>query len=194
MTGFNTMKRSTLVSLIAISLCFVLMLGATWAWFSSTVTNKNNTIAVGTFKLDVTVNDVSIENSKDGTQTVTPVFTDTDGKLAPGSDGIVKILKVKNMGTIDMVWTADITADATNTDDALAAKINVTVKVGTQNATTYTLAELLADKTLATGTLSTTQAADITVTVALAEDAGNDLQGADLGFNIVVTAHQPNQQ
>lgn len=190
MTGFNTMKRSTLVSLIAISLCFVLMLGATWAWFSSTVTNEGNTIAVGTFKLDVTVNDVSIENSKDGTHAVSPVFTADDDKLAPGSDGIVKNLKVKNMGTIDMVWTADITADATNTDDALAAKINVTVKVGTQNAATYTLAELLADKTLATGTLATTEAADITVTVTLADDAGNDLQGADLGFNIVVTANQ----
>ncbi len=185
MTGFNTMKRSTLVSLIAISLCFVLMLGATWAWFSSTVTNEGNTIAVGTFKLDVVDADgTSIDNTADGTA-VLPAFTATN--WAPGSN-VTKTFTVKNMGTIGMTWTADLVTGDNTANADLAAKINVTVKVGEQE-TTKTLAELLSDGVLATGTLATTETAEITVTIAMA-DAGNELMGKNLGFDIVVTADQ----
>ena len=186
MTGFNTMKRSTLVSLIAISLCFVLMLGATWAWFSSTVTNEGNTIAVGIFELDVTVNDVSIENK--GNNAVAPVFTATN--WAPGSTAS-ETLTIKNMGTIPMTWKATLATGENAVDAALAAKINVTVKQGTQEDT-YTLAQLLGGQTLATGAaaLGATESAEITVTVAMADNAGNDLMGKTLGFDIVITADQ----
>ena len=186
MTGFNTMKRSTLVSLIAISLCFVLMLGATWAWFSSTVTNQGNTIAVGTFQLDVTVNDVSIKNTDNNA--VAPVFTATN--WAPGSTAS-ETLTIKNMGTIPMTWKATLATGANAVDADLAAKINVTVKQGTQEDT-YTLAQLLGGQTLVTGAaaLGATETAEITVTIAMADDAGNDLQGKTLGFDIVITADQ----
>ena len=187
MTGFNTMKRSTLVSLIAISLCFVLMLGATWAWFSSTVTNQGNTIAVGTFELDVLVGGASIDNTADGSA-VLPVFDEEN--WAPGST-ITKVFTVKNMGTIPMNWEAKLETGENAVDAALAAKINVTVKQGTQEDT-YTLAQLLGGQTLVTGAaaLGATESAEITVTVAMADNAGNDLMGKTLGFDIEITADQ----
>lgn len=186
MTGFNTMKRSTLVSLIAISLCFVLMLGATWAWFQSTVTNKNNTIAVGTFKLDVVdAEGNSIDNTADGT-TVVPLFTATN--WAPGSATEPETLTIKNMGTIPMTWKATLVSGTNAVDADLAAKINVTVKQG-ETTTTYKLSDLLGGQALANGALATTETAEITVTIAMA-DAGNELMGKTLGFDIVVTADQ----
>ena len=188
MTGFNTMKRSTLVSLIAISLCFVLMLGATWAWFSSTVTNQGNTIAVGTFQLDVVDGEGNSIENKDNTAVVAPVFTATN--WAPGSTAS-ETLTIKNMGTIPMTWKATIATGANAVDADLAAKINVTVKQGTEEDT-YTLAELLGGQTLVTGAaaLGATETAEITVTIAMADDAGNDLMGKTLGFDIEITADQ----
>ena len=187
MTGFNTMKRSTLVSLIAISLCFVLMLGATWAWFSSTVTNQGNTIAVGTFQLTVVDSENNSIHNK-GNTSVAPLFAATN--WAPGSTAS-ETLTIKNMGTIPMTWKATLATGANTVNADLAAKINVTVKQGTEEDT-YTLAQLLGGQTLVTGAaaLGATETAEITVTVAMADDAGNDLQGKTLGFDIVITADQ----
>ena len=187
MTGFNNMKRSTLVSLIAISLCFVLLLGATWAWFSSTVTNQGNTIAVGTFKLTVVDSENNTIENKDNTS-VAPLFAATN--WAPGSTAS-ETLTIKNTGTIPMTWKATLATGTNAVDADLAAKINVTVKQG-ETTTTYKLSDLLGGQTLATGAaaLGATESAEITVTVAMAEDAGNDLQGKTLGFDIVIAADQ----
>ena len=62
MTNRKTTKRALLSSVLALILCFAMLLGSTWAWFTDTATTNVNTIKSGILDVDMrtTVND---ENS-----------------------------------------------------------------------------------------------------------------------------------
>lgn len=63
--------------------------GATWSYFTSTVTSPNNSFAAGTMTLEI----------NDQNPTATAVFNETN--LFPGSVISQRIFKVENAGTID---------------------------------------------------------------------------------------------
>ena len=48
-------KRSLLASSIALLLCFAMLLGSTFAWFTDVVTSSGNKIQSGSLKLDLKV-------------------------------------------------------------------------------------------------------------------------------------------
>lgn len=53
MTKKNSAKRSLAVSILALVLCFTMLLGTTYAWFTDSVTSAGNIIKSG--KLDATM-------------------------------------------------------------------------------------------------------------------------------------------
>ena len=53
MTNANKTKRALLASVLSMFLCFSMLVGTTYAWFTDSVTSANNVIKTGT--LDVTM-------------------------------------------------------------------------------------------------------------------------------------------
>ena len=53
MTNSKATKKALFMSMLSLLLCFTMLMGATFAWFTDTVTSKNNIIKSGT--LDVTM-------------------------------------------------------------------------------------------------------------------------------------------
>ncbi len=53
MTKNKTTKRALLSSVMALFICFAMLLGTTYAWFTDSVTSANNIIQSGTLKIDL---------------------------------------------------------------------------------------------------------------------------------------------
>ncbi|MBR6546106.1 MAG: SipW-dependent-type signal peptide-containing protein, partial [Clostridia bacterium] len=49
----KTTKRALLSSVLALALCFTMLLGTTFAWFTDSVTSSGNKISSGTLKIDL---------------------------------------------------------------------------------------------------------------------------------------------
>lgn len=101
MTNTKNTKRALLSSVMALFLCFAMLLGTTYAWFTDSVTSANNVIQSG--NLDVVLEYKS--NWSDGWATVdenTKIFK--DGALyEPGYTEVV-YLRVSNAGSLALKY------------------------------------------------------------------------------------------
>ena len=95
MTNMKHTKRALLLSVLSLILCFSMMLGTTYAWFTDSVTSTGNKIQSGTLKVDLELYNgtdyASIKESK------APIFN--YDKWEPGYVD-VKLLKIENEGTL----------------------------------------------------------------------------------------------
>ena len=202
MTTKISTKHAFLTSIVAVILCFTMLLGTTYAWFTDSVTSSNNKIVAGTLAIDLELLDTegnwnSIKNSN------APIF-DYE-KWEPGYTS-VKILKVENEGNLALKWKATLIAE--NALSALATVIDVYVKPSETElampasrdllAAEYTYAGTLADfvgdlETTTTGTLyNEGDVAYLGIALKMRETAGNEFQGMDLlgTFDICILATQ----
>ncbi|MBR5144646.1 MAG: SipW-dependent-type signal peptide-containing protein, partial [Clostridia bacterium] len=53
MTNTHSTKKALLMSAISLLLCFVMLLGTTFAWFTDSVTSANNIIASGNLDIEL---------------------------------------------------------------------------------------------------------------------------------------------
>ena len=95
-------KKKFVASLLAIVVCFAMLIGTTFAWFTDTTISSNNKISAGTLKVDLELMD------KDGNWT--SIKEDNDALFSydnwePGYTD-VKVLKVQNEGTLALKWKA----------------------------------------------------------------------------------------
>ena len=49
----NTTRRSLSTSIVALVLCFSMLVGTTFAWFTDSVTSSGNVIASGNLKVEM---------------------------------------------------------------------------------------------------------------------------------------------
>ena len=101
MTNSKLTKRSLLASSISLLLCFTMLLGTTFAWFTDSVTSANNIIKSGNL-------DVELYYMNDETNTWTKVDADinifkADTLWEPGHTEVVK-LKVVNEGSLALKY------------------------------------------------------------------------------------------
>ena len=98
-------KKSLFTSVLALFLCFSMLLGTTFAWFTDTVTSTNNKIVAGSLKVDLELFDKetgtweSIKNSQKA------IFNHKNWE--PGYTE-VKILRITNKGSLALKWDASI--------------------------------------------------------------------------------------
>ena len=101
MTNTKNTKRALLSSVMALFLCFAMLMGTTYAWFTDSVTSANNVIQSG--NLDVVLEYKS--NWSDGWATVdenTKIFK--DGALyEPGYTEVV-YLRISNAGSLALKY------------------------------------------------------------------------------------------
>ena len=200
MSELRSTRSALLMSILALLLCFVMLLGTTFAWFTDSVTSSGNKISSGTLKIDLELLE------KDGTwnsikESNAPIF-DYE-KWEPGYTD-VKILKVENEGTIALKWMAKFISEdelselanvidvyvcpsaselAYPTDGSLAGY----VKVGTVADFVNTI------ENTTTGVLSAGEVAYLGIALKMdGASVGNDYQGLDLcgAFDITILATQ----
>ncbi len=197
----TTTKRALLTSVMALLLCFTMLLGTTFAWFTDTASSTGNKIVAGTLDVQLLMFDgteyKNIGDSKD------PIFG--DGELAqnnnlstkwePGKTQVA-YLAIKNAGSLDLKYSViltvndpegdlykamqyTITPDATNTNKVAGWDASAALPV-------IAAAQPVSD-TVALGAGATHYFA---LSLHMMEEAGNEYQGKELSFDITVRAAQ----
>ena len=192
----KTTKRSLLASGLCLVLSVALLMGATFAWFTDSVTNQGNTIQAG--NLDVGFQYRGLTSS-DAYQDVPTQGTDM-GKLfvtenwEPGrSQGLD--LKVTNNGSLALEWELSLqiqneTGDA-NIADALEVYITSDNAIDLQGATYVGTLSKLTEGAVKVGTLVKQGDSEaFSVVLKMSEDAGNDYQNCTVSFDVTLRANQ----
>ena len=194
-------KKSLLTSSVALLLCFVMLVGTTFAWFTDIATSKDNVIQSGRLDIDL------MKGTKTDTQWVWNSF---DGqaifnyeKWEPGYTTSA-VVAVQNNGTLSAKWTAKIRLDGTPTILADVIDVYVTTTYDRDGARPNfndgtwqnlgTVADVLNNDGLILegGLLQPGQSHPVLIALHMRENAGNDYQDMDLGanFDIVIMATQ----
>jgi len=103
MTNKHSTKHALLASIMALLLCFAMLLGTTFAWFTDSAASGSNVITAGNL-------DLVVEYTLDGTN-----WKDLDGATdlfqkglwEPGHTEVVA-LRIKNNGTLALKYTANM--------------------------------------------------------------------------------------
>ena len=105
MTNAKTTKRALLGSVVSLLLCFSMLIGSTFAWFTDSVTSANNIIKTGNLDIEVyyahpsdVVNGKIADDAWKLMTSETPVF-DNDALWEPGYTQLV-YFKIKNVGSL----------------------------------------------------------------------------------------------
>ncbi len=194
-------RKSLAVCVLAVLASTALLIGSTFAWFTDSVTNRGNEIESGTLAIALNGGDE------------TPLFQGGGFLWEPGSSQNASAA-LSNEGSLWLKYT--VAVDNLTTDDTIAPAADITEvldvyrvegkasgEVSDADLTDAnklgTLAELTAEGgTLGTGVLAPkgytgqdgSPNATFTLVIKMQESAGNEYQGARVGFDIVVRATQ----
>ena len=176
----KTTKRALLSSVVALFICFSMLLGTTFAWFTDTVTSAGNVIQSGT--LDVDLVDAN-GKSMDG-QVIDFVANDNRDQdeilWEPGCTYKTEPVKVVNKGNLALKY--QIAINGINGDAKLLEAIEWSVTVGG--------AEIALDA-LNNTLLPGAESGEIVLAGHMKEEAGNEYQNLKVeGVSITVYATQ----
>ena len=109
MTNLKATKKALISSVIALVMCFTMLLGTTFAWFTDSVTSANNVIQTGTLDIGMSYS----ENNADWTEITEasePVFSYQYWE--PGYTDM-KYVKISNNGTLAFKFQLNIVPNTT---------------------------------------------------------------------------------
>ena len=204
MKNMKSTKRALLVSVLSLFVCFTMLIGTTYAWFTDSVTSAGNIIKTGT--LDVmleykTPTDTGWNDASEG-----PIFEYDNWE--PGYV-MVRNVKISNVGSLDLKYVLTIVpnqevedgkVDLADVIEAYMFPAGTTIDRDalvadktTQPAYAGTVAELIADVDgAAYGTLADHTSVEYIVVLKMSETAGNEYQNLSLGggFSVNLLATQ----
>ena len=209
MTNKVTTKRALLSSVFSLFLCFTMLLGTTFAWFTDEVTSTGNKIQAGNLEIDFLVMDdagtyVSVKESK------APIFNYE--LWEPGYTDVANV-KVENNGTLALQYSMQIVTEGLvdamiNDKDMLSDVIDVyyaakevvladrdafdAAVAGNELKHVGTLTDVIFGGSMVRDTLLAEEADYATVVLKMQEGAGNQYQSLSVGtsFDIRITATQ----
>ena len=202
-------KRALLGSAVSLLLCFAMLLGTTFAWFTDNVTSTGNRILAGDLEIDLLM-----DKAENGTYTSIAggsgdIFSEAgDGKWEPGKTQIV-YLAVRNTGSLALKYNIilDIidggligSLEYAVIDGAKAADLSSATKWADIKAIANAqVGEVVAGKTVAApngklDAIALTGEEDETDYFALAvhmkEEAGNQYENKNITIDVLVNATQ----
>ena len=203
MTNTKNTKRALLSSVMALLLCFTMLLGTTFAWFTDSVTSAGNIIQTGELKVGFEWADGTTDPSNTTWKDASEGAIFDYANWEPGY-AVARHLKVSNEGTLALNYQMRIVANGIVTkladviDVYYFAEDKALVRDDIADAEYLgTLAEVLGtEKNLSKkvyGALEAGDAADIhTIVLKMNENAGNEYQNMDLGcaFSVEIIASQ----
>ncbi|MBR5156626.1 MAG: leucine-rich repeat domain-containing protein [Clostridia bacterium] len=205
MTNNKTTKRALLGSTISLVLCFAMLLGTTFAWFTDNASSANNRIVAGNLDVDLLMDKaengtyVSIADGNDGN-----IFSETGNgaNWEPGKTEIV-YLAVKNNGSLALKY--NILLDVV--DEGLVGSLKYAILDGAKaedlkNVDSWAEIESYAsvqigdvevctDKRVAeNGRLADGATDYFALAVHMNEQAGNDYMNGNIKIDVNVSATQ----
>ncbi len=178
MTNSKTTKRALFSSVVALLLCFTMLLGTTFAWFTDNASTSVNTIQAGTLDIQLLdANGDSLEGKTLAWQKAAGYENETV-LWEPGCTYNLQTITIKNNGNLALKYKIEITGiqGSAKLNDVIDWKIN----------TTNSVSDLGADHSLAAGASDT-----LTISGTMKTTAGNDYQGLTIdGIAIKVLATQ----
>ena len=201
MTKKHSAKRALIASVLMLALCFSLLIGTTFAWFTDSVTSANNIIKSGNLDVEMYWADgkEAVPGETGWTDASTGAIFNND-KWEPGYVE-VRHIKIANEGSLALKYKVNIVANGEVSD--LADVIDVyyvdpAIQVADRSALTDankigTLSEVLANLgTSGIGSLEAGKADTITIALAMQKTAGNEYQDKSIGtdFSVVLMATQ----
>ena len=206
MTNLKTTKRALFTSVIALLLCFTMLLGTTFAWFTDSVTSDGNIIKSGTLKVNLEwasgKEDPSSVTWTNVEEDDTPIFKNT--LWEPGYTE-ARHIKISNVGTLALKYQLAIiptgeVSDLADVIDVYLYEIADTDDNARQVANRTAIDETmyvgsLADvisKGIVQGNLAADTYYTTTVVLKMQEDAGDEYQNLQIGdeFTIQLLATQ----
>ncbi len=195
MRNFNTTKKALIGSVIALLVCFTMLLGTTFAWFTDSATSANNKISSGNLDIDLYLHTEGAEPMRI-TEDKEPIF-DSNILWEPGRTEVV-YLSIKNNGTLDMKYkVALLVVDEADNSLTEVMEYAITPDATLENKVTSW------DKTAGikvNAGLNDTEADGVVLpantehffalSVHMNEEAGNDYMLQSIAFDIQVVAGQ----
>ena len=196
MTKTKSTKHALVMSVMALFLCFTMLLGTTFAWFTDSVTSAGNIIQSGTLdvemhwaegKLDPNANDTAWTDASSGA-----IFN--NDKWEPGYVE-VRHIKISNVGTLALKYQLNIYAngDVSKLADAIDVYfVDPAVQVADRTALdgvepVGTLTQVLAGMpSNVSGDLNAGDSNVVTLALKMRESAGNEYQGLEIGSDFVI--------
>lgn len=203
MTKKNSTKRSLLMSTLALVLCFSMLVGSTFAWFTDSVSSGGNRIVAGNLKVDLLMDKAengAYASIANGTGDIFSEATGNGVLWEPGKTEIV-YLAVKNAGTLALKYNIQLNV----TDGGLVGALEYAVIDGAKAAdlTGYSnwnelkaaaqTGNVAAGVTMAApnGKLEENGNTDFfALAVHMKEEAGNEYQGKNITIDVCVVAAQ----
>lgn len=178
MTNSKQTKRALLSSVLALVLCFTMLLGTTFAWFTDTASTSVNKIQAGTLDIQILdVNNNSLEGKVLSWQKAAG-YENESVLWEPGTSYSLQPITIKNNGNLALKYKVVITG--INGDSELNEVIDWTIKIGENDFSADSNISLAAG---ATNTL--------TISGTMKTTAGNAYQGKTIeGVSITVYATQ----
>ena len=194
-------KKSIFASAVALLLCFAMLLGTTFAWFTDSVTSANNIIQSGTLDVEMYWAEGTEDPSNTSWNDASKGAIFNNDKWEPGYVE-VRHIKIENKGTLALQYKITIVANGEVTDlsdvidvyylDPAAQVVNRDQL--TDNNKLGTLTEVLANlANTGTGSLAKGETDTVTLALKMQELAGNEYQEkalCDGGFSIQLLATQ----
>ena len=207
MTNANRTKKALSMSILSLLLCFAMLVGTTYAWFTDSVASSGNKIVSGSLKVDFEMHDPATDKWRSLKDEAATIFDYQNWE--PGYVDL-KLLKVENEGNLSLKWKAafvmygeisaladvidvyvydfGILADDSSVD--YPASRDLTAAGYTRVGTVREFVDSISSTT--GGVLGAGEDAYLGIALKMQESAGNEYQNMTLGgsFDIVIVATQ----
>jgi predicted ribosomally synthesized peptide with SipW-like signal peptide len=197
MTNAKATKRALLMSVVSLIICFTMLLGTTYAWFTDSVTSAGNIIKSGTLDVEMYWADgtkaVPADGPADWKNAASGAIFNND-KWEPGY-AEVRHIKIENKGTLALKYALSI--DANGEVSKLADVIDVyyadpaeqvadRAALAAQTPMSNLTKALAGMATTANGTLKAGESVTITIALKMQETAGNEYQYLSIGSDFAI--------
>jgi len=134
-------KHTYFKSIFVLVIILVGFAGATYAWFTDSVTNQGNRIQAGNLKVALEASDAIDGTYRDVSGTADPIFLDNQAE--PGISPMVTYLKITNTGNIAMDYRVAFSIIEEGLAEAISFEIEKVHYAGLEND--YTKQNLTGD-------------------------------------------------
>jgi len=178
MTKSKQTKSALFSSVVVLLLCFTMLLGATFAWFTDNASSSVNKIQAGTLDIQFLDANGNSLNGKTLSWQKAAGHENDEVLWEPGCTYNLQTITIKNNGNLALKYKIEITGIQGD------AKLNEAIDWKITNSNT-TVSELGADHSLAVGASDT-----LTISGTMKTTAGNEYQGLsidDIAITVLAT-------
>lgn len=210
MTNKST-KRALLTSVVALILCFTMLLGTTYAWFTDSVTSSGNKIVSGTLDVQLwmyTGTDVQSDGMTAGyadiSDSTSPIFG--EGSIAQNNNAEtlwepgktqVAYLAIKNNGNLDLKYTVGLNVQNVSKDLYEVMEYAIVPDAQYNSVTSWTSGNSVVEGTQSVSgdvALKVGETHYFALVIHMDEEAGSEYMGGQVSFDLTVLATQLNSE